>query len=45
MRVWFDGMPGIIRAEIDAYSLSFVEQSSESAPIDAAHILVTNKTN
>lgn len=41
MRVWFDGMPDSIRAEIDEAGLDLIDQCSPDDPIDAAHIFVT----
>lgn len=45
MRVWFDGMPGSIRAEIDESGLEFIEQGSPDSSIDAAHIFVASKAS
>ena len=41
MRVWFDAMPGSIRAEIDEFGLDLVDSSGPEAPLNAAHIFVT----
>jgi hypothetical protein len=41
MRVWWDGMPDSVRAEIAAQELRFLD--ALEAPIDAAHIFVTER--
>lgn len=40
-RVWWDGMPESVRAEIEAEGLALNLLSAAQAPIDAAHIFVT----
>jgi hypothetical protein len=40
-RVWWDGMPGSVRAEIEREGLALDLLSEPQAPIDAAHIFVT----
>lgn len=41
LRAWFDGMPDSVRAEIGEQEL--IELASPEAPIDAAHIFVTER--
>jgi hypothetical protein len=41
LRAWFDGMPASVRAEIGDQGL--VQLASPEAPIDAAHIFVTER--
>jgi hypothetical protein len=43
MRVWFDAMPDSVRAEIDGFGLTLVEEAEPSTGIDAAHVFVTEK--
>lgn len=43
MRVWFDGMPDSVRADIDSYGLKLVEEPVPTNGLDAAHIFVTDK--
>ena len=43
MRVWFDGMPDRVRAEIDSFGLTLVEENTPANGIDVAHIFVTEK--
>lgn len=43
MRVCFDGMPDSVRADIDSFDLSLIEQSAPNNGIDAAHIFVTDR--
>lgn len=43
MRVWFDCMPESVRAEIDSFGLTLVEEGAPVQGIDAAHIFVTEK--
>jgi len=38
MRVWFDGMPDGVRAEIDGYGLTLIEEAPASPGLNAAHI-------
>ncbi|MEA3063647.1 MAG: hypothetical protein QOJ27_75 [Sphingomonadales bacterium] len=40
-RVWWDGMPDSVRAEIEAEGLELDLLPEPAAPIDAAHIFVT----
>jgi hypothetical protein len=42
-RVWWDGMPGSVRAEIEAEGLALNRLAAPEAPIDAAHIFVTDR--
>lgn len=41
MRVWWDGVPDSVRAEIDAEGCVLEHLETPQAPIDAAHIFVT----
>lgn len=43
MTVWFDAMPGSVRAEIDDYGLTLLEQSKPSKGLNAAHIFCTER--
>ena len=43
MRVWWDGMPDSIRDEIAAEGLPLEMLAGPQAPIDAAHIFVTQR--
>lgn len=43
MRVWFDAMPPGVRAEIETPDL--IELAAPHAPIDAAHIFVTERAD
>jgi hypothetical protein len=43
MRVWFDGMPDSVLAEIDTPDLFQLDMPE--APIDAAHIFVTERAD
>jgi hypothetical protein len=43
MHVWFDAMPDTIRAEIEVEGL--VELPAPIAPLDAAHIFVTERAD
>jgi hypothetical protein len=43
MRVWFQGMPDSVRAEIDDYGLALAEESLPVEGLDAAHLFVTEK--
>lgn len=43
MRVWFDAMPESVRAEIVDAALTLHECSVPEAPLDAAHIFVTER--
>ena len=44
MRVWFGGMPESVRAEIDGFGLTLVEESAPIQGIDTAHVFVTEKS-
>ena len=35
MRVWFDAMPDSVRAEIDGYGLTFIEEASPTKGLNA----------
>ena len=43
MRVWFEGMPDSVRAEIDGFGLTLVEEAAPALGIDAVHVFVTEK--
>ena len=43
MRVWFDGMPDSVRAEIESFGLTLVEEPTPTQGLDAAHVFVTEK--
>jgi hypothetical protein len=43
MRVWWDAMPPTVREEIAAERLRLQLLSSTDAPIDAAHVFVTDR--
>jgi hypothetical protein len=43
MRVWFDGMPDSVRAEIYAQELTLSEEEVPTSGINAAHIFVTSR--
>ncbi len=43
MRVWFDGMPDSVRAEIYAAELTMSEEETPTAGLQAAHIFVTDR--
>ncbi|MEA3080405.1 MAG: hypothetical protein QOD54_73 [Sphingomonadales bacterium] len=45
MRVWWDGMPDSVRKEIAAEGLQFQLLKAPQAPIDAAHIFVTERAD
>ena len=45
MRVWRDGMPGSIADEIAAAGLQLRLLDTPEAPIEAAHIFVTERTD
>ncbi|MBD2841949.1 DUF3052 family protein [Erythrobacter rubeus] len=45
MRVWFDGMPGNIRKEIDKFDLTLSEQESPDLGFDGAHIFVRSEAS
>jgi hypothetical protein len=44
MRMWSDNMPGSIRTEIASDGLQFEALPRPEAPIDAAHIFVTERS-
>lgn len=43
MRTWWDSMPDHVRAEIDSQGLALELLDRAEAPIDAAHIFVTEQ--
>jgi hypothetical protein len=43
MRVWWDGMPDTVRDEIATEALQFELLAAPEAPIDAAHIFMTER--
>ena len=43
MQVWFDAMPDSVRAEIDDYGLTLLENDGPVAGLKAAHIFVTER--
>ena len=45
MRAWLDGMPESVASEIAAESLQLQHLDKPEAPIDAAHIFVTNRAD
>ena len=45
MRVWWDGVPESVRDEITAEGLQFDLLDKTAAPIDAAHIFVTERAD
>jgi hypothetical protein len=42
-RTWFDAMPGSVRNEIDPEEVGLVLLAAPEAPIDAAHVFVTER--
>ena len=44
MRVWWDGMPGSVREDIQSEGLALNLLDAPQAPIDAAHIFVSERT-
>ena len=44
MRVWFDGMPDSVRAEIESFGLTLAEETAPTQGLDAAHVFVTDKS-
>ncbi len=44
MRVWFSSMPDTIRAEIDDYGLTLIEEAKPTKGLNAAHFFVTEQT-
>src|SRR5947209_12019795 len=45
IRVWWDGMPESVREEIAAEDFELVLLTSPKAPIDAAHVFVTERAD
>jgi hypothetical protein len=45
MRVWWDGMPESVREEIAAEALQLQLLDRPEAPIDAAHVFVTERAD
>jgi hypothetical protein len=45
MRVWWDGMPQTIRAEIEQEGFQLQLLAAPAPPIDAAHIFVTERAD
>jgi hypothetical protein len=45
MRVWWDRMPGSVRDEIAAEELQLRLLDEAAAPIDAAHVFVTQRSD
>ncbi|MEO9470420.1 hypothetical protein [Parasphingorhabdus sp.] len=43
MTIWFDAMPESVRAEIDDYGLTLLEQSQPSRGLNAAHIFCVER--
>jgi hypothetical protein len=43
MRVWFDGMPDGVRAEVDNFGLTLAEEPTPTQGLDAAHVFVTER--
>jgi hypothetical protein len=43
MRVWWDRMPDGVRAEIEAEGLQFYLLDKPEAPVDVAHVFVTER--
>jgi len=43
MRVWFYNMPDSIRAEIDDYGLTLIEEAKPSKGLSAAHVFVSEQ--
>jgi hypothetical protein len=43
-RVWWDGVPPTVRAEIEAEGLTLDLLATPDAPIDAAHLFVTERS-
>jgi hypothetical protein len=44
-RVWWDGMPDSVRAEIGAEGFALVLLAAPEAPLDAVHIFVTERSD
>lgn len=45
MRLWWDGMPDSVAEEIAAEGLRFEQLDQPEAPIDAAHVFVTERAD
>lgn len=45
MRVWWDGMPANVADEIGGHGLQLQQLDAPEAPIDAAHIFVTERAD
>ncbi len=45
MRVWWDGIPDSVRDEIEAEGLELQLLNRPEAPIDAAHVFVTERAD
>lgn len=45
MRTWWDEMPGSVRAEIERSRVALIHLLWPEAPIDAAHIFVTERAD
>ena len=43
MRVWWDGMPDSVRAEIDGTGTALKHRSTPVGPLDEAHVFVTRR--
>lgn len=43
MSIWFNNMPDSIRAEIDEYGLTLIEETEPAVGLNAAHIFVTEQ--
>ena len=43
IRVWFDGLPDSVRAEIASFGLTLNVEAEPTKGIDAAHVFVTEK--
>lgn len=43
LRVWWDGMPDAVRAEIEREGLALERLGRPEAPVDSAHIFVTSR--
>ncbi|WP_164118008.1 hypothetical protein [Sphingorhabdus sp. Alg239-R122] len=44
MRVWFADMPQSVRAEIDGYGLTLLEENAPTQGMNAAHIFVKERS-
>ena len=43
LRIWWDGMPDSVRAEIEGDGLALEMLDSPDAPVEAAHLFVTER--